>query len=59
MEVAGNDLAISTQGRGFGFDKINILQELNNINKNPKKFIYLNLKQHIEQILEVDGDQVV
>jgi len=38
MEVAGNDLAISTQGRGFWLlDKINILQELSNINKNPEK----------------------
>ena len=38
MEVTQNDLAISTQGRGFWLlDKINILQELNNINKNPEK----------------------
>ena len=38
MEVIQNDLAISTQGRGFWLlDKINILQDLHKIEEKPKK----------------------
>ena len=38
MEVKHNDLAISTQGRGFWIlDKINILQDLKKVGENPKK----------------------
>ena len=38
MEVTQNDLAISTQGRGFWLlDKINVLQEISQIETNPYK----------------------
>ena len=41
MEVTQNDLAISTQGRGFWIlDKINILQQINQLSSN-KNSIYL------------------
>ena len=39
MEVTQNDLAISTQGRGFWIlDKINVLQSINEVNDTPHLF---------------------
>ena len=41
MEVTQNDLAISTQGRGFWIlDKINVLQEVNIVLENNKPHIF-------------------
>ena len=41
MEVTQNDLAISTQGRGFWIlDKINVLQEVNYVIENNKPHIF-------------------
>ena len=39
MEVTQNDLAISTQGRGFWIlDKINVLQSTHEVNDKPHLF---------------------